>query len=201
MSKRLRDQQFTPPGGWRYEEPSTGQAFSAITKRDLVNAVRKHRMSKNIPIGNLELDVEAWLCAKIPAGKCEESSEVPLSVKESWSLSDVRSFAESVAFTLKNGGVVSSGEATRRAEICVSCKLNTTVKGCTGCSGISTFIFSIMGARKTPYDSQMKQCGACGCPLAAKVWITKPDLESRQQVQDAMDTYPAYCWMKQEARG
>ena len=200
MSKRLKDTLFTPEGGWRYEQPQTGQFFKTITKRDLILAVRKHRMKAGLEVGNPEQDIEEYLCAKIAPGKCVEDSDIPLSVKEGFDLSDVKSFADSVYRTIKNGGVVSQAEAFRRAQICLSCHLNTTVKGCTGCSGIATLIFNMMGAKTTPYDAQLKQCGACGCPLAAKIWITRKDLESKQQVQKAMGSYPEHCWMKQEAR-
>lgn len=203
--KKLRTPQFTPHCGWTYEEPSTGVVFSNILRDGLVAAVTQHRINNGIPVGDVAADIEQFICRKLEAkgfaGECEEGSDLPPATKNGFTVSDVKSFGNSVAHVFKNGGVVSQAEATRRAGICAQCKpYNVKVSGCTGCAQITSFVFKIIGAKKTPYDHLLKQCGNCGCPLAAKVWITKQDLLERQQVAENMETYPDHCWMRQEPR-
>jgi len=202
--KKLRNPQFTPFTGWVYEEPSTGVTFKKVILSELVQAVTQHRIDNGIPAGDVDGDVQNFICRKLEekgfAAECGVCVAQPATPKKGFTVADVKSFGNSIAHVFKNGGVVSQAEATRRAGICVQCKLNTTVRGCTGCAQITSFVFKIIGAKKTPYDSKLKQCGNCGCPLAAKVWITKSDLLERQQVAENLETYPDHCWMKQEAR-
>lgn len=201
--KKLKDIQFSPPGGWHYEEPSTGRVFKSIVKSNLISEVKNHRISEGIPVGDVVGDVEHFICVKNsekwPDLCLEESGYADVPVKSKYTVSDVRAFGESIAHTLKSGGVVSKEEANRRASICLGCKLNTTVEGCTSCSKIASFIYGILGARADDlaYKERLQQCGNCGCALAAKVWISKQELKSNQQVAGKLDSYPTHCWMKE----
>lgn len=201
--KKLKDVQFAPPGGWHYEEPSTGKVFKSIVKSTLITEIKNHRISHGIPVGNVEADVENFICVKNNEqwpGLCLEDegySDAP--IKSKYTVADVRAFGESVAHTLKSGGVVSKEEANRRASICLGCKLNVKVEGCTSCSKIASFIYGILGARADDlaYKERLLQCGNCGCALAAKVWISKQELKSNQQIEGKLDSYPKWCWMKE----
>lgn len=198
--KKLKDNSKEPHGGWKYEQPETGMVFRNMIRAKLVIDVKNHRMQKGIEVGNVEADIEDFICRNQRPGVCVEG-EVTAVKKSGFNVNDVRSFGESVAHILKSGRVVAPSEADRRARICADCPMNDTLAGCSACSGIATFIFSLLGSRKTASDKHLKSCGACGCPLKAKVWITKGDLEQKQQIQAAMDIYPSHCWMKQPPQG
>lgn len=194
---RLKDRKFGPPGGWRYEEPKTGKVFKEIVKVKLIDAVTKHRMQSGIPVGDVEADIETWICKQMRPGICVEDDARPQKAPARFTAQNVISFAKSIAHVIKNGGVVSQGEANRRGAICLGCPRNTNIGGCIPCSGVTTAVYSILGAKSTPYDNQLNECGTCGCALKAKIWIPKPDLEAQQQIQHAMDKYPEFCWMRQ----
>ena len=83
---------------------------------------------------------------------------------------------------------VSQEEAERRAAICRACIMNSTTPGCFGCNGVRSLISKIKGSRTTDQDSELRQCGVCGCDNSVKVWI-KTDVVDNQGLE-----YPANCW-------
>lgn len=198
LNMKLRDQQFSPPGGWRYEEPSTGARFSALIKGDLVKQVRKHRDQKGIPAGNVEDDIETWVCAQLPPEMCvrETQGSVPVTNPSAGiGLQEVIQFLNSITHVFRNNGLVDQSVAEERANICLSCPLNTTVSGCRPCAGVATLVYKVLGAKRVSSQDKLKECGVCGCALAAKVWVPKSYLESLKSVQSHRDKYPDYCWM------
>lgn len=183
-----------PKGGWEYEEPTTGKVFHGLVRSTVVGQITKHRMEKGIPVGDVDRDLDAAVCRKLP-GECKEETELRHKVKSKFGVDDVRSFLNSVAHVFKNGGVVSQSIANERARICSECPMNTTVSGCSGCNGVSQLVFDVIGAKKTNYDNVLQNCGVCGCSLKAKVWITEANLKEIQSVKNATDNYPSNCWM------
>jgi hypothetical protein len=52
--------------------------------------------------------------------------------------------------------------------------------------------------RKTPYDTGLGICKACGCGLAAKVHIARKYLAENPKKREE---YPDHCWMVKEREG
>lgn len=195
---KLKQTQFAPKGGWRYEEPSTGQVITAISLPLLIALVKKARRAKGIAEGDVEDDVHTYLCQRIGLRECVQGDPNNMKPNTGITLGGVMSFLDSVRFVIKNGGVVDQATADSRAAVCLSCPMNTNTAGCTPCMGIATKIYQMLGARATQGQDNLKQCGACGCDLKAKVWITKDNLKKIQQVKQADVHYPPHCWVKNE---
>jgi len=191
----LKRLDMTPPGGWRYEIPETGEVIKALSLNGLVRDVRAKYAGVEPP--NLVSKIQQWICEHQPSGSAaciQGESQNPEVIVRDITVKDVLSFINSVKDTVAAGGVVSKEEATRRASICATCPNNVRVRGCYGCNNISGAIFKVIGARATDYDSQLRQCGICGCDCRTKIWIAKEALAKNKAVQDNRDKYPSYCW-------
>ena len=195
------DLNVVPPGGWRYVQPETSSKLQAPNYQDLRSKVREHRLSNSLAVEGIDDQIHAYMCAQQDPGSrvCTptpptKSAQTP---KASLTVSDALAFLSTVGAFFKSGGkLVEQEQADTRASVCVSCPLNTKVAGCRPCVGLARKVFDLLGARKTPHDSNLQQCGVCGCVLAAKVWLP---IETVHAVTPDTSQFPDHCWIVQES--
>jgi hypothetical protein len=158
---------------------------------DLVSNCQKVTVELGrVPPPDLPMRIENALCSRL-AG---DPNCVPCSHVASQSVnfgSIVRWVRAMYSFATQGGfQLVDQEEAERRAEICAKCPMQVSTSGCWGCKGIAGMLPAIAGARKTPYDGQLKACGVCGCYNAVSVHLPK-------DVQEAEGlNFPDWCWKK-----
>lgn len=78
--------------------------------------------------------------------------------------------------------------AEQRAQICVSCGLNTNHFGCWSCVLADIGSGVLASGRKTKVDANLKACEVCGCPLEKSVHYKDEYLPNGD--------YPEWCWRK-----
>jgi hypothetical protein len=187
----LKSKNTTPPGGWRYEQPETGAVLHGSSWSSLIKEVEKHRVQNGIKTAGLEGDIETFLCSILPPSMCQFTQPKKTS-KKTVGIRDVADFVNAVKDTLYNGGVVEEEKARKRAEICARCPLNVSIPGCYGCKGIANTVMSLLGSKTHGQEGVIKQCGACGCYLDAKVWVPY------KKQPATINEYPPHCWMVNE---
>lgn len=198
MSKyRLNNPDLVPAGGWRYEDPSNGVIIKGGSLSQLSKRVGLDRLKRGVPAGDVLGDITDYLCSiQQPGSKlCSFFNEDKVTgPRRKYNIEDVKSYLKAITTTVKKG-VVTQEEANRRAGICTMCHHNKQLPGCTGCSNISDAVFKVIGAKTTPMDPNLKECGICGCSLKAKVWVLDEGIVSAPNVTENKDLFPDHCWV------
>jgi len=177
MTRKLREQLVTPPGGWRYEQPETGVVMHGASLNELCRTVATHRINNKLPSGTEFADINEFLCG-MPGADCfdtEAGADLP-PVTVDGVLKALGALA---------GGSTDAKTAGERAAACLACPMRTIIKGCFGCRNILPKITEHLLGKQT-FGLEKQGCKICGCSLAAKVWYAgQPDnLE-----------YPPNCWV------
>jgi len=104
-----------------------------------------------------------------------------------------------IKFTV--GKSTSPKEIQRRANICASCPMSSTVGGCYACGmgGRIAKVISSIRAKKgsaiaIPVEIKSKYCGFCKCALPLMVVTKLEDFHSENQELNL--TRPDICWLK-----
>jgi hypothetical protein len=192
----------SPPGGWRYFQPETRLWFDGDDQGvyDLAERIAAHRAYKGLPRATQEEamhDIHAQLCDRLGPEYCRaEPTEDWRPLKRDYSLgisaSQVMGFSKALIEAVRGGDAFTSEEeARRRAEICLSCPLNTKPSGCTTCSVIESVTAGlIQGSRRYP---DLHVCAACGCGLKLKVNVSADIIRKADEGRDI--NYPPNCWV------
>lgn len=190
---------WLPHNAQTYEDKEFGISVRAPTVKLIVSKLKTELQNRGLPISDdIEQKVLEQICAKAPHA-CVFSNGQPqptTQVKKGFTITDVKAFIKSVEGTITSGGVVDQETAEERTNICMRCPYNTKLPGCEGCSGIANLVFKVIGARKTHNMGELKQCGVCGCSLKAKVWVPQDTVKQTAQVQNNMNDFPDWCWVR-----
>lgn len=184
-----------PRGGWTYKVEATGVTVNAGSINKLKQHVMAHLNANRVEIpAGLEEEIEDTACHNLGAGMphwcAERKPEVPKPGRSKWRAADVVRFLKTVIQWGLAGGFkfVPIEEAERRAAICATCPLNTTVSGCMGCGGVGTLVKMIRGSTRTSQDAKLHTCEVCGCFLQVKVLVPAGVIDNSGL------EYPAHCW-------
>jgi hypothetical protein len=194
--KQITNTRDTPPGGWRYKEPSTGVSFDDLNYNAIITAIRKHREAMNLPVtGNWIDDVQDLMVQMNPQIPHKEIG-VP---ERRVTADDVFAFVTVVREMLKGRELVSEEEQLRRASICAVCPKNGTVN-CKWCGWLAGQITEMMGGRSIPKVESIfkRSCMACGCDLTAKTAIPMDILTQVDSQKGEQPDYWTGCWMREE---
>lgn len=196
---KLLDPSTVPPGGFRYLCPETQTWIQAASFAELVWASEKHRAANKLGIPDVfKEQVEAQLCSHMPPGTCRHEAGVATSGTRRLTFQEVVSASLMLgSWFLKGTPKVAQDEAERRAQICLSCPMNQNFDGCSTCAerDLREAIVGFMGDSKTPYDSALHSCFACGCTLKAAIWFPIEILQ-KQMTEEVKTLLPAHCWKK-----
>jgi len=195
---RLVKQRVTPPGGWRYIEPTTKQQFTAPTMSKLLDKVSVHMRSNELRVPkDLPDVVEDWICRRLPKGLCKDPKGGPVIYRGYH-----RSTESSVRATMAlhrldqktTGKVVDQATANYRASICVNCSENVPSAGCMSCRGVKSILENIKRGRKSDQDNRLMACAICGALNQLQVHM-KP--ETIQATTKKITDYPDTCWKRE----
>jgi hypothetical protein len=142
-----------------------------------------------------EEDIDSYICAAMSEGqqarRCKFVSvgETPPEVV-TVGINDAYDF---VNFVRHNGfSFVGGVEATRRAAICAQCPWNVPMaQHCPACESyklLTGAVEAVVGARTTPHDAKLKNCGICHCYNRVKVHVNI-DKDYRPGRE-----FPSWCW-------
>lgn len=191
----LSDRMLIPPGGWRFHVAHTGHDIIASSHSQLYNLVVLDLEEAGIvvPIDYLQIFNDE-LCHQIDI-QCEGIAPATDETR-TLTAADVTRFLKVMAAWIKNREMVSQAEAERRAEICVGCRYNVPVTGCSVCQGIAGKIANLIGSRTTRLDSQLRGCAVCACENKAQVHLP---LDILARGANPTTAYPEWCWKRATA--
>ena len=195
-----------PPGMFRYTVPETGAKFgSQHTMDGILGLVAAHYRDNNIPIPvDLRERIEDQMCQTLPEGNCQYTDGTPYKGYQSaLTMENLMKGISSLAYMMKesilgNDVFVSQEEADQRALICTRCFLNMGNGVCMGCGAmkaVTDLASNVKGGRTTKYDSQLQNCGVCGCRNDAIVHVNRKVLLSNEKPETTEDR-PSWCWVK-----
>ncbi len=127
---------FTPPGGWHYYESDV--RLDAITLDQLYETVTNYRAENHLPLGDVEGDVNSFLCSNYPT-HCHgvdmvAITSVSIQSRSSELLQDITIWARNLVGSRNQHMLVSDDLAEQRAKICKACPNNVAWKsGCKSC--------------------------------------------------------------------
>jgi hypothetical protein len=190
-----------PPGGWHFVV-ADGVKLTGINKESLTKQIFEFRLRNNIPMGDIEREIDAYYCRQWPSA-CwkephEQSHKAPAAVvhKEPM-LNRVSRWASTVLRKMPPGGAVLANptDAHSRAKICANCPKNVPWwGGCAGCSKSTTTVLAqIKRMSRTPLDSQLHGCSVAGWENQSAIWFGPEYLEITAEQRNSL---APNCWRR-----
>lgn len=177
--------------GWFYKVDDTKTVLVSYGWPSLIADVKAHMAGNGIaePL-TIEAIMGDFMCQYIPEW-CDEIRPEREERLAAWKMMKRFYKAVEARWSL---GQVSQEEAERRAAICATCPKNTDqlVEFCLGCHTRDLLgkMTDFVRSKRTIYDDKLKNCSACHCRLALKVWMPKEGME------DSEIAWPSHCWMR-----
>jgi len=190
-----------PPNGWHFQI-SPGVRLEAINEEELTKQIFEHRLRNNIPIGDIERDIDDYYCTKWPQACHKEPKDLgdgtgPDSPPAEKQIHRVARWASSMIHGQPKGGytLVSMEEANRRADLCVGCTRNQPWRvGCSGCNNSTTTVLAqIRKTQSSRQQGNLMSCAVAGWDNATAVFMPKEDLKVTDGQLQAL---PPRCWRK-----
>lgn len=199
----IKDRFTTPPGYWRFQQEGSPEPIRGGDYGDLLAKVADYRIINSLPLGDVEAEVNDWLCRNTGAKCVPANPAKPMPGRKARG-QDVATFLRALAQWVRSDEVVSQDEAEKRAEVCAGCTWNVeSIDSCLGCFGLLARIMQIIGNRKTRMDSVLKFCGRCGCSLPVVAFApmaaldrahSNADFKGVETGQTEGDGTPTLCW-------
>lgn len=213
---RLNNTTETPPGGYRYWVPETQRwipdrqerSGNFLSLQDLLAALKKHYAANNLNApANLADLIQHQMCANLPVGWCMHfpAEREPFEPKgprrqtRHLTLAGVLQGTQTlISWQVAGRPKVETGEAVRRAEVCLRCPENLSVQGCSGCNNpLTALVKSFVGMQNLPQISGLGSCSVCGCALSAKIWLPLDILKSHMD-EKQLSEFPEWCWLQSQ---
>lgn len=186
------------PGGWHYEQPAQSgkEKIIASTYKELLQNVEHWRLENHFPLGNVQLDVDSYICGRFPR-QC-------LKPQTQWAASPQaqkgQTFVDQITDWLiqlsrrKDINHLHKDLAYKRAETCSQCNYNQQYhNGCGACMQNITRLGTM--ARKN--QSLSISPSLHGCKILKQdnrtaVWL---DIYGEGMVNNQL---PDYCWARKK---
>lgn len=193
-----------PPNGWHFEVVP-GLKLEAPNEESLTKLIFEYRLRNNIPIGDIERDIDNYYCARWPTACHKEpkdwNPEVPSAVANAGLveplLNRVSRWASMLLHRQPKGGysLVSAALAQTRGNACVGCPKNQSWRmGCRGCSSNTAVLLTQMRKLQTSqHHGDLMGCSVCGWDNQTAVWLPEESLEISKEQAEAL---PERCWRK-----
>lgn len=213
---RLRNPFETPPGYFRYprhpERPLSSDPKDFIIGGDLVNLIAKvseFRIINRMTLGDVEADVNDWLC-RASGAPCSPVKPRDMQPGRKARGGDVARFLKAMLLWLPSRGYVSQEEADHRAELCSGCRFNVPIddSSCLGCFGLMARIMQAIGPRRTRFQEVLKFCGVCGCSNEVSAFAPMEELNKIYKNLEFPDDIgqvdaggkPVPCWKRTDLK-
>ena len=191
-----------PPNGWHFQVTPEVK-LESINEEGLIKLIFEFRLRNNLPIGNIERDLDEYYCSRWPEACHKEAKDwIPGADEATYSepmLNRVSRWVATLMHKQPKGGypLVNAEEAERRGKICVGCPKNQAWRvGCRGCSSsTATVLAQLRKTQTSQYHGELSGCEIGGWDNQTAVWIPAEDLT----VSDAQrQTMPDRCWKKSQ---
>jgi hypothetical protein len=136
---------------------------------DLCKQVQEYRIANNLFIGDIEAEVQDWICRNRNAECRPAKPAKPINQGLHLTGTTIARFLATMAEWVAHSGTVDQEEAERRAVICAGCQhcVPAPASGCSGCFGLAARVMRVIGSRTTRMQHILRErfCGQCSCSL------------------------------------
>lgn len=182
------------PGGWHFIQD--GDKITAETYKELITAVLQYRAERRIAIGNVQVDVDNFICGKYP-DQCQASHSPAVIFALNQAKTQSKRLVDSINewandLSEKSLKYAYPGDAEQRANICLNCPHQKSWEGeCAPCGKNTNHLLAILrgGRDLRGHFQKLKGCGALKMCTRTAVWLDKDFLP-------ATETAPDGCWLK-----
>lgn len=186
-------QGMVPPGGWHYYQSDV--RLQGYSYDDLLKAVEHYRAENHLPIGDVEGDVNSYLCSNWPmychgVDMVTITSVNPLTASGEL-MQDIGVWARNILQSTEPNPLVPDDLAEERAKVCRGCSENVNWRG--GCSScvVSTdrLCASVRQARDTASSAVLGGCRLMRHDNRTAIFLDRDALQKSANLPD-------YCWVK-----
>jgi hypothetical protein len=169
------------------------------TLDELRTVIHEYRLRQNMPLGDVDTDIDAYYCGKWPTFCHDAKDGIGPSVREK-SAAMMRRVSQWVAgliHKMPRGGyeLVTQKEADTRATICAECPQKGPWRsGCGGCDASTlTLLQQVKQLKRTSKDGNLASCSIGGWENSSAIWLPESCLPLSEAQKN---TLPAPCWRK-----
>jgi hypothetical protein len=181
-----------PPGGWHYFDSDA--KLTAHSYEGLLKVVEDYRAENHLPIGDVEGDVNSYICSNWPnfchgVDMVVVTSVHPESAQQSL-LNDITIWARNLLNSKTTNNLVSNELAEERAKICKGCQHNKNWRGgCSSCIAAADRISaSVRNGRDTQSSTKLGGCNIMRHDNRSAIFFDKNKLSQATSTPDN-------CWM------
>ncbi len=188
-------QGMIPPSGWHYIDSDT--RLDAPSYPALLKSVENYRAENNLPSGDVEGDVNSFICGNYPNFCHGVDSVVITSVRKptrtSELMNDIQAWAKNILMSMKRMPLVTDELAEERAKTCRACKENVNWRaGCSSCiTATDRLCANVRQARDTKSTAVLGGCLKLRHDNRTAVFIDKDELQTTTNL-------PENCWLNQQ---
>ena len=181
-----------PPSGWHYYDGDV--RLNGYSYANLLEITEDYRAENNLPSGDVEGDVNSYICSNWPAFCHGVDMVVVTSVNKpsqaSELLTDIQTWAKNILHSKKPHPLVTEEVAESRAKICLSCPNNANWRqGCRSCiAAADRLSASIRQGKDTKTSSKLGGCKTMRHDNRSAVFFDKDTL-------DKSGNLPDNCWL------
>lgn len=185
--------QWHPPGGFHYFEGDV--KLEARTLEKLYGTVESYRAENYLPSGDVEGDVNMYICGNWPTYCYGVDMVVVTSVNPATAaselLNDITVWAKNILHSNKRRVTVSDDLAEQRAKICLGCKYNINWRsGCGACIVAAERISaSVRQARETKSSKVLGGCSKMRHDNRSAIFFDRDEFVTTGDLPD-------HCWLK-----
>lgn len=181
-----------PPGGWHYFDSDA--KLTAHSYEGLLKVVEDYRAENHLPVGDVEGDINSYICSNWPnfchgVDMIVVTSVNPESAQQSL-LNDITTWARNLLNSKTANNLVSNELAEERAKICKGCEHNKNWRGgCASCiSAADRISASVRNGRDTKSSTKLGGCSIMRHDNRSAIFFDKTKLSQATSIPD-------YCWM------
>jgi hypothetical protein len=181
-----------PPGGWHYFDSDA--KLTAHSYEGLLKVVEDYRAENHLPVGDVEGDINSYICSNWPnfchgVDMVVVTSVHPESAQQSL-LNDITTWARNLLNSKTTNNLVSNELAEERAKICKGCQHNKNWRGgCVSCIASADRISaSVRNGRDTQSSTKLGGCNIMRHDNRSAIFFDKNKLSQATSTPDN-------CWM------
>lgn len=182
---------LVPPTGWHYFEGDV--RLNSHSYESLLKVVENFRAENHLPIGDVEGDVNSYICSSWP-NFCHGVDMVSVTSvhpqnKATELLNDITVWARNILHSQTPNQLVSDDLAEERAKTCRECEFNINWRsGCGSCiSATDRVCASIRNGRDTKSSAVLGGCSILRHDNRSAIFFDKSKL--------AVTKVPDNCWL------
>jgi hypothetical protein len=181
-----------PPGGWHYFDSDA--KLTAHSYEGLLKVVEDYRAENHLSVGDVEGDINSYICSNWPnfchgVDMVVVKSVHPESAQQSL-LNDITTWARNLLNSKTVNNLVSNELAEERAKICKGCQHNKNWRGgCSSCIASADRISaSVRNGRDTQSSTKLGGCNIMRHDNRSAIFFDKNKLSQATSTPDN-------CWM------